>query len=255
MITSSSSHIIRKGRENTINICKTTKISTKPTRTTKATKISTKISTKILTEISTKTIKTTITKRPISIVDGRCGSNYGLCRKSNECCSKYNYCGSSKNAKCGTNYNSECCNIVIYRFTDLQIYRFTDLQIYVRDLTQSQLGSAFSGSMEVSFGVGSRPGAGPRTRGISCNHRDIQKAFPHGIYSTQHSITVGETSGAYSEARGIRRRYRSVRANLNVPSSEYDSSRAVVSVTEFPSHLHGNKFYKKVLLKDRSEFT
>ncbi|ORX64323.1 hypothetical protein BCR32DRAFT_287165 [Anaeromyces robustus] len=62
------------------------------------------------------------------------------------------------------------------------------------------------------------PGAGPRTRGISCNHRDIQKAFPHGIYSTQHSITVGETSGAYSEARGIRRRYRSVRANLNVPA-------------------------------------
>ncbi|ORX64734.1 hypothetical protein BCR32DRAFT_297967 [Anaeromyces robustus] len=87
--------------------------------------------------------------------------------------------------------------------------------------------------MEVSFGAGSRPGAGSRTRGnskgcissfevsilgISCNHRDIQKAFPHGIYSTQHSITVGETSGAYSEARGIRRRYRSVRANLNVPA-------------------------------------
>ncbi|ORX72526.1 hypothetical protein BCR32DRAFT_297257 [Anaeromyces robustus] len=73
--------------------------------------------------------------------------------------------------------------------------------------------------MEVSFGAGSRPGAGPRTRGISCNHRDIQKAFPHDIYSTQHSITVGETSGAYSEARGIRRRYRSVRANLNVPAA------------------------------------
>ncbi|ORX77093.1 hypothetical protein BCR32DRAFT_283542 [Anaeromyces robustus] len=76
--------------------------------------------------------------------------------------------------------------------------------------------------MEVSFGAGSRPGAGLRTRGISCNHRDIQKAFPHELGDDKILPVLKyhcwRDKRAYSEARGIRRRYRNVRANLNVPA-------------------------------------
>jgi len=48
---------------------------------------------------------------PVSTVKGRCGPDYGACAGSNECCSKYGWCGVTE-THCGTGCQSEfgVCN-------------------------------------------------------------------------------------------------------------------------------------------------
>jgi len=55
---------------------------------------------------SIQTTTSTFKKIPTSTVSGRCGPNYGACRRSDECCSMYGYCGKSSKY-CKEGYQSE----------------------------------------------------------------------------------------------------------------------------------------------------
>jgi len=50
--------------------------------------------------------ETSSNKISVSTVSGRCGPDYGVCAKAGECCSQYNYCGTST-THCGTGCQNE----------------------------------------------------------------------------------------------------------------------------------------------------